>query len=82
MGNLVNRALTFAYKRFDGKVPTPGPLADVDSQLLAKIEAGFAPIGELIAGCGGDRIGLWRVALAFGFVFDVDDFIEGLGSKR
>jgi methionyl-tRNA synthetase len=50
-GNLVNRALTFAYKRFDGLVPTPGPLADVDTQLLEKIEAGFAPIGELIAGC-------------------------------
>ncbi len=50
-GNLVNRALTFAYKRFDGKAPTPGPLADVDTQLLEKIEAGFQPIGELIAGC-------------------------------
>ena len=50
-GNLVNRALTFAYKRFNGQVPTPGPLADVDTQLLEKIEAGFAPIGELIAGC-------------------------------
>jgi methionyl-tRNA synthetase len=50
-GNLVNRALTFAYKRFDGQVPTPGPLTDVDAQLLEKIEAGFQPIGELIAGC-------------------------------
>jgi len=50
-GNLVNRALTFAYKRFDDKVPTPGPLADVDTQLLEKIKAGFGPIGELIAGC-------------------------------
>jgi methionyl-tRNA synthetase len=50
-GNLVNRALTFAYKRFEGQVPTPGPLADVDAQILEKIEAGFAPIGELIAGC-------------------------------
>jgi len=24
------------------------------------------------------EIALWRVALAFGFVFDVDDFIRGL----
>jgi methionyl-tRNA synthetase len=43
--------MTFAYKRFDGQVPTPGPLDDVDTQLLGKIEAGFAPIGEMIAGC-------------------------------
>jgi methionyl-tRNA synthetase len=50
-GNLVNRALTFAYKRFEGLVPTPEPLTDVDAQLLEKIGAGFAPIGELIAGC-------------------------------
>ncbi|MBU0702998.1 MAG: class I tRNA ligase family protein, partial [Chloroflexi bacterium] len=50
-GNLVNRALTFAYKRFDGQTPTPGPLEDVDTQLLTKIEAGFEPIGQLIAGC-------------------------------
>ncbi len=25
------------------------------------------------------EIGLWRVAIAFGFVFDIDDFIAGLG---
>ncbi|MCP4539257.1 MAG: methionine--tRNA ligase [Chloroflexi bacterium] len=50
-GNLVNRALTFAYKRFDGQVPTPGTLEDVDTQLLTKIEEGFEPIGQLIARC-------------------------------
>jgi len=50
-GNLVNRALTFAYKRFDGQVPTPGTLEDVDIQLLTRIEAGFEPVGQLIAGC-------------------------------
>jgi len=30
-GNLVNRTLTFAYRRFDGQAPTPGPLEDVDT---------------------------------------------------
>ena len=50
-GNLVNRTLTFAHRRFDGQVPVPGPLADVDAQLLARVEAGFEPIGELLAGC-------------------------------
>jgi methionyl-tRNA synthetase len=50
-GNLVNRALTFAYRRFDKCVPVPGPLSDVDTRLLSQIEASFEPIGELIAGC-------------------------------
>jgi methionyl-tRNA synthetase len=50
-GNLVNRALTFAYKRFDGRVPTPGALEDVDTRLLSQIENGFEPIGRLIAEC-------------------------------
>jgi methionyl-tRNA synthetase len=50
-GNLVNRALTFAYKRFDRQVPTPGTLGEADERLLAKVEAGFRPIGELIGAC-------------------------------
>jgi methionyl-tRNA synthetase len=50
-GNLVNRALTFAYKRFDGRVPTPGALEDMDARLLSQIESGFEPIGRLIAEC-------------------------------
>ena len=50
-GNLVNRALKFAYKRFDGRTPTPGSLGDIDTRLLAKIEAGFDVVGRLIAGC-------------------------------
>jgi len=50
-GNLAHRALTFAYRRFDGRVPAPGPLEDIDVQLLSQIEAGFGPIGELIGAC-------------------------------
>ncbi len=46
-GNLVNRMLGFAYKRFDGQVPTPGPLDNVDRALLDDIRAGFTSVGEL-----------------------------------
>ncbi len=46
-GNLANRALTFAYKRFDGKVPQYDALTAADEALLAKVEAGFAEIGAL-----------------------------------
>ena len=46
-GNLVNRVLGFAYKRFDGRVPQPGELDEVDRQLLDEIRAGFDSMAEL-----------------------------------
>ncbi len=49
-GNLVNRMLGFAYKRFDGIIPTPGPLDDADQALLDEIRAGFDSVGELYNG--------------------------------
>ncbi|MCB9103652.1 MAG: methionine--tRNA ligase [Anaerolineales bacterium] len=50
-GNLVNRVLGFAYKRFDGQVPPIGPdgLDDLDRQMLSEVEAGFDTIGDLLA---------------------------------
>lgn len=48
-GNLVNRVLGFAYKRFDGQVPTPQPLDEADRQILAEVEAGFQTVGDLLA---------------------------------
>jgi methionyl-tRNA synthetase len=50
-GNLANRMLAFAYKRFDGRVPEPGELDDADRGLLARVEAGFETIGELYNAC-------------------------------
>ncbi len=49
-GNLVNRMLGFAYKRFDGVIPTPGPLDEADQALLDEIKGGFATVGELYNG--------------------------------
>jgi methionyl-tRNA synthetase len=51
--------LSFAYKRFDGKVPEPGDpssssgqgLDDEDRVLLEKVEAGFETVGELYNAC-------------------------------
>ena len=50
-GNLANRMLSFAYKRFDGVVPEPGALDDEDKALLEKVEAGFETVGELYNAC-------------------------------
>ena len=43
--------LGFAYKRYEGKVPAPGPqgLDEADRQILAEVEAGFDTVGELLA---------------------------------
>jgi methionyl-tRNA synthetase len=43
--------LSFAYKRFDGRVPEPGELDDEDRALLEKVEAGFKTVGDLYNAC-------------------------------
>jgi methionyl-tRNA synthetase len=47
-GNLANRVLTFTYKNFDGRVPTPGELNDVDRALIEKSEAAFTSVGDAL----------------------------------
>jgi methionyl-tRNA synthetase len=46
-GNLVNRMLGFAYKRFEGRVPQPGELDEADRAFLDEIRAGFDSVGSL-----------------------------------
>ncbi len=50
-GNLAHRALTFAYRNFDGRVPQLGDLDEVDRAILRRVADGFEPIGQLIATC-------------------------------
>ncbi len=50
-GNLVHRVLTFACRNFEGRVPTPGELDEVDRALWGKVEAAFDSVGELLGGC-------------------------------
>ena len=47
-GNLVNRMLSFACKRFDGKVPAYDTLTDADKAMIARSEEGFEEIGSLL----------------------------------
>jgi methionyl-tRNA synthetase len=47
-GNLANRVLGFAYKRYDGRVPEPGELDDADRALLAQIEPAFEKVTALL----------------------------------
>ena len=44
-GNLANRVLSFGYKNWDGRVPEPGTLMEMDQNLLAQVEKGFETVG-------------------------------------
>ncbi len=46
-GNLANRVLSFAYKHWDGVVPTPGQLTSEDKEIISKVENGFDEISSL-----------------------------------
>jgi methionyl-tRNA synthetase len=48
-GNLVNRVLKFAQKHFDGVVPDPGDLRDIDTEIIQNVENGFQTVGDLLA---------------------------------
>ena len=47
-GNLANRVLGFAYKRFDGRVPQPGALDADDQALLAQVAPAFERVTALL----------------------------------
>ena len=45
-GNLANRVLSFNYKNWEGKVPDPGPLTELDETLIKTVENGFETVGK------------------------------------
>jgi methionyl-tRNA synthetase len=45
-GNLANRVLSFAFRNWEGRVPTPGELRPADQEILAAVGAGFESVGE------------------------------------
>ncbi|MBX7244796.1 MAG: methionine--tRNA ligase [Candidatus Sumerlaeaceae bacterium] len=46
-GNLTKRVLDFTFKRFEGKIPEPGPLTETDNALLTEIRGGFESVSHL-----------------------------------
>ncbi|HEY9075752.1 MAG TPA: methionine--tRNA ligase [Anaerolineaceae bacterium] len=45
-GNLANRVLSFSYKNFDGCVPVPDELNEMDVELLRTVESGFQSVAQ------------------------------------
>jgi methionyl-tRNA synthetase len=50
-GNLAHRALTFAYRNFDGTVPTPGELDERSQGLLHKADGTLDDVDKLLYRC-------------------------------
>jgi methionyl-tRNA synthetase len=50
-GNLVQRVLTFTYKRFDGKVPPAGDIDEQSAVLLAKARETLDVVDSLLSRC-------------------------------
>jgi methionyl-tRNA synthetase len=50
-GNLVHRALTFAYRNFDGAVPAPGELDERSQGLLHEAEIALDSVDKLLCRC-------------------------------
>jgi methionyl-tRNA synthetase len=47
-GNLANRVLSFAYRRYQGRVPEPGALDDTDRALLDQVGPTFQQVTVLL----------------------------------
>ena len=45
-GNLANRILSFTYKHWEGVIPDPGELREIDKELIQTINAGFDTVGN------------------------------------
>ncbi len=50
-GNLVQRVLTFTYKRCDGAVPRPGQLDPASQALLDRAQVALNAMDNLLSGC-------------------------------
>lgn len=50
-GNLVHRVLTFASKNFDGKVPEPGEIRELERDLLDALGPTFEEVSREIEAC-------------------------------
>jgi methionyl-tRNA synthetase len=50
-GNLAHRALTFAYRNFDGTVPVPGELDERSQALLHEAETTLESVDRLLCRC-------------------------------
>ena len=50
-GNLVNRVLSFTYRNFDGRVPAPGSITEVDQAMIDTARSAMDAVDQNISDC-------------------------------
>ena len=71
-GNLVNRVLTFSYRNFDGKIPSPDGLDEVDEGLLRSARIALDEVGQNLADCHFKA----AIGQAFGLAQEANRYLD------
>ncbi len=71
-GNLVHRVLSFTYRNFDGKIPTPGPLGPVDQAILDRARAAMDAVDMSLDKCRFKA----AIAQAFSLAQDANRYLD------
>lgn len=77
-GNLVHRVLSFTYRNFDGKIPTPGPLTEPDEQLIEAARQTMARVDENIYACRFKA----AITEAFSLAQEANRYLDGRAPWR
>ena len=77
-GNLVNRVLSFTYRNFDGKIPTPGPLGEADQKMLDAAREAMDSVGGSLEQCHFKA----ALGLAFGLAQETNRYLDAKAPWR
>ena len=77
-GNLVNRVLSFTYRNFDGKIPTPGPLGEADQKMLDVAREAMDSVGRSLEQCHFKA----ALGLAFGLAQETNRYLDAKAPWR
>ena len=77
-GNLVNRVLTLTYRNFEGKVPTPRPLDEVDEGLLRTARQTMDEVDRNLSQCRFKA----AIASAFGLAQEANRYLDAKAPWR
>ncbi len=77
-GNLVNRVLSFTYRNFDGKIPTPGAFDEVDNRLMNTARETMAAVDRSLSQCRFKA----AVAQAFALAQEANRYLDAKAPWR
>ena len=77
-GNLVNRVLSFTYRNFDGKIPTPGVFDEVDNRLMNTARETMDAVDRSLSQCRFKA----AVGQAFGLAQETNRYLDAKAPWR